>query len=141
MPDFKLEDCISSNSEIEGKHCPPAFQIRKTEDSVTFYKKDYKTVFDVRKFPVISQVINIDKDLRAKLQIIGIPLPLLKWFVEGRSAKLVKILILDYFLIYLSYEGENIHSEFINNFEGDSITASHRDNLPVLYKYGVMLFC
>ena len=36
--DFKLEDCMSSNAEIEGKHCPPAFQIRKTEDSVTFYK-------------------------------------------------------------------------------------------------------
>ena len=38
LPDFKLEDCISSNTEIEGKHCPPAFQIRKTEDSVTFNK-------------------------------------------------------------------------------------------------------
>ena len=38
LPDFKLEDCISSNAEIEEKHCPPAFQIRKTEDSVTFYK-------------------------------------------------------------------------------------------------------
>ena len=38
LPDFKLEVCISPNTEIEGKHCPPAFQIRKTEDSVTFYK-------------------------------------------------------------------------------------------------------
>ena len=28
----------SSNAEIEGKHCPPAFQIRKTKDSVTFCK-------------------------------------------------------------------------------------------------------
>ena len=36
---------------------------------------------------------------------------------------------------------KNIHSEFMNNFEGDSITANHRDNLPVLYKYGAMLFC
>ena len=36
---------------------------------------------------------------------------------------------------------KNIHSEFLNNFEGDSITANHRDNLPVLYKYGAMLFC
>ena len=34
----------------------------------------------------------------------------------------------------------NIHSEFMNNFEVDSITANHRDNLPVLYKYGAMLF-
>ena len=63
-------------------------------------------MFDGRKFPVISQVINIDKDLRAKLQIIGIPLPLLKWFVEGRSAKQVKIPILDYYPIYLSNEAE-----------------------------------
>ena len=61
-------------------------------------------MFDVRKFPVISQAINIDKDLRLKLQINGIPVPLLKWFVEGRSAKLVKITILDHFLIYLSNE-------------------------------------
>ena len=28
---------------------------------------------------------------------------------------------------------KNIHSEFMNNL-GDSITANHRDNLPVLYK-------
>ena len=63
-------------------------------------------MFDVKKFPVISQVINIDKDLRAKLQINGIPLSLLKWFVEGRGAKLVKFSILDYFSIYLSNEVE-----------------------------------
>ena len=31
-------NCISSNAEIEGKHCPPAFQIRNIEDSITFYK-------------------------------------------------------------------------------------------------------
>ena len=36
---------------------------------------------------------------------------------------------------------KNIHSEFINNLEGDSITANHRENLPVLNKYGAMLFC
>ena len=36
---------------------------------------------------------------------------------------------------------KNIHSEFMNNLEGDSITANQRDNLPVLYKYGAMLFC
>ena len=63
-------------------------------------------MFDVRKFPVISQVINIDKDLRANLQINGIPLSLLKWFVEGRGAKLVKFSILYYFSIYLSNEVE-----------------------------------
>ena len=102
LPDFKLEDYISSNAEIEGKHCPPACQIRKTEDSVTFYK----TVFEVRKFPVISQAINIDKELRVKLQINGIPVPLLKQFVEGCNAKLVKFSILDYFPIYLSNEAE-----------------------------------
>ena len=36
---------------------------------------------------------------------------------------------------------KNIHSEFMNNFEGDSITANHKDNLSVPYKYGAMLFC
>ena len=36
---------------------------------------------------------------------------------------------------------KNIHSEFMNSLEGDSITANHRDKLPVLYEYGVMLFC
>ena len=36
---------------------------------------------------------------------------------------------------------KNIHSEFMNNLEGGSITANHRDNLPVLYKYGAILFC
>ena len=33
---------------------------------------------------------------------------------------------------------ENIHLQFMNNLEGDSITANHRDNLPALYKYGAM---
>ena len=36
---------------------------------------------------------------------------------------------------------KNIHSEFMNNLEGDSITANHRDNLSVPYKYGAMIFC
>ena len=36
---------------------------------------------------------------------------------------------------------KNIHSEFINNLEGYSMSANHRNNLPVLYKYGAMLFC
>ena len=36
---------------------------------------------------------------------------------------------------------KNFHSEFMNNLEGESITANHRDNLPVLNKYGAMLFC
>ena len=78
LPDFKIEDCISPNAEIEGKHCPLAFQIRKTEYSVANVLQDHKTVFEVRKFPVISQAINIGKDLRVKLQINGIPVPLLK---------------------------------------------------------------
>ena len=102
MPDFKHEDCISSNVEIEGKHCPLAFQIRKTEDSVTFYK----TVFEVRKFPVISQAINIDKDLRVKLQINGIPVPLRNLLKCVHNKKLVKFSILDYFPLYLSNEAE-----------------------------------
>ena len=50
--------------------------------------------------------MNIDNDLRVKLQINGIPVPLLKKFVEGRNAKLVKFSILDYFPIYLSNEAE-----------------------------------
>ena len=33
-------------------------------------------------------------------------------------------------------ELKNIYSGFLNNFEGESITANHRVNLPVLYKYG-----
>ena len=32
----------------------------------------------------------------------------------------------------------NIHSEFMNNLEGDSITVNHRDNLPVFNKYRAM---
>ena len=32
---------------------------------------------------------------------------------------------------------KNIHPKFMNNFEGDSISANHRENLPVLYKYGL----
>ena len=63
-------------------------------------------MFEVRKFPIISQAININKDLNVKLQIKGIPVPLLKKFVEGCNAKLVKFSMLDYFPIYLSNEAE-----------------------------------
>ena len=45
--------------------------------------QDYKSVFYVRKFPVISQAINIDKDMRVKLQINGIPVPLLSCLLKG----------------------------------------------------------
>ena len=62
---LNLEDCMSSNAEIEGKHCTRAFQSRR----FSIVKQDYKTVFDVRNIPVISQAINIDKDLCIKLQI------------------------------------------------------------------------
>ena len=67
-----LKTFISSNAEIEGKHCPPAFQ------RFSNILQDYKTVFEVRKFPFISQATNIDKDLRVKLQINGILVPLLE---------------------------------------------------------------
>ena len=55
----------------------------------------------------------------------------------------MKFSILDYFPIYLSNDAEkySLRILFLNNLEGDSITANHRDNLPVLYKYGAMLFC
>ena len=33
----------------------------------------YKNASDVKNFPVISQAINMDKDLHVKLQINGIP--------------------------------------------------------------------
>ena len=33
------------------------------------------------------------------------------------------------------------NSRFLNNLEGYSITANHWDYLPVLFKYGAMLFC
>ena len=104
--------------------------------------QNYKTVFDVRKFPVISQAINIDKDLRAKLQINGIPVPLLKWFVEGRSAKLVKIPILGLFP-HLSQQWSwkiSTQNSWITLKETVLLQITGTTSL-VLYKYGAMLFC
>ena len=51
---------------------------KSVKPNIQYILQDYKTVFEVRKSPVISQAINNDKDLRVKLQINGIPVPLLK---------------------------------------------------------------
>ena len=78
LPDFKLEKCISSNAEIEGKHYPPAFQIRKTENSVTFYKIT-RLCLKSENFQLFLKL----STLLVKLQINDIPVPLLSNLLKG----------------------------------------------------------
>ena len=103
FPNFQREDNIPTFEDIEEKHCPPGFQICKSESAISFYK----TTFDANNFPVISQTIHIDKDLHVKLQSNGNPAPLPKWFTTGHNAKLTKLSMLENFPAYLTNKAEN----------------------------------
>ena len=96
LSDFQREDSIQTFADIRRKHCPPGFQVRKTENAITLYKR----VFDDRNFPIISQTMNIDKDLHANLQGNCIAVPLYKWFIEGYNAKLVKFFMPKIFQLF-----------------------------------------
>ena len=69
----------------------------------------YRTVFDEKTdLPSICECIKIDADLLVKLQhrlwlqYNGNSLPLPKWFVHGRSAKLTRISMLQNLPTYIS---------------------------------------
>lgn len=101
--DFQREDQILNLDDLKEKHCPPGFQISISEDTVTFYK----TTFDINKFPVISQAIQINKELKVKLSSNGIPAPLPRWFRVGHNAKLTKFSMLENFPAYLTSLAES----------------------------------
>ena len=103
--DFDNQDLIRSLNEIDVvKHCPAGYQGKKNESTVLFYRTDFdeKTGFA----SVIAGIL-IDKNLHVKLQCNGLPVPLPKWFVTARSAKLTRFSMLFNFPAYLANQAEN----------------------------------
>ena len=90
FPEFQREEQIFNLDDIKEKHCPPGFQISISQDKVPVYK----STFDINKFPVISQAIQINKELKVKLSSNGIPAPLPRWFSVGHNAKPNKLSVL-----------------------------------------------
>ena len=86
--------------------------MKKTPECIVFYN----LVFDPDTgFPNIFESIRVDTELHVQLQYNGNHVPLPPWFVEGRSARLTRISMLDNFLPpYIrnvaSYDGNNDHS-------------------------------
>ena len=97
---FNKSDLINELKDIDGvKHCPAGFQFKRNENSIIFYR----TVFDEKTdFPSICECIKIDADLHVKLQYNGNSLPLPKWLVHGRSAKLTRISMLQNLPSYIA---------------------------------------
>ena len=56
LSDFQRENCIPTFADI-GNNCPLGFQVAKTEDVLTFYKK----IFDDRNFFKLSTSTKICK--------------------------------------------------------------------------------
>ena len=138
LPEFHREDRFSTFEDIGVKHCLSGFQVRKTENSITFYK----TEFDEKNFPAVSQAINIDINLHVKLQINGTPVPLPKWFVEGSNAKWTKVIILENLPVYLTNEAEKYSPTILNElqkrkFYSNSITQPPYS--PELLTYALLL--
>ena len=138
LPEFHREDRISTFEDIGAKHCLSGFQVRKTENSIIFYK----TEIDEKNFPTVSQAINIDINLHVKLQINGIPVPLPKWFVEGGNAKLTKFSILENLPVYLTNEAEKYPPTILDELQKRKFYANSNRQPPYspeLLRYALLL--
>ena len=84
----------------------PPFQSVKPKDWVTFNKITRLCLKSENFQLFLKQPTSTKICVQSFKSMVRIPVPLLKWFVEGCNAKLVKFSILDYFPIYLSNEPE-----------------------------------
>ena len=96
-PDFQRDDLIHNIGDLKEQNCPHGFQININEDSVCFYKIN----FDNKNYPIMSQTIHVNKELKVKLACNGIPAPLPRWFTQGHNAKLTKFSMLENFPVLL----------------------------------------
>ena len=102
---------ISDFSTLAVSHSPEGFSCKKTPECIIFYN----LVFDPDTgFPNIFESIRVDTELHVQLQYNGNHVPLPPWFVEGRSARLTRISMLDNLSPYMrnvaSSDGNNDHS-------------------------------
>ena len=107
---FLQNDRILAFSTLTESHSPEGFSCKKTLECIIFYY----LVFDPDTgFPNIFESIRVDTELHVQLQYNGNHVPLPPWFVEGRSARLTRIGMLDNLPPYIrnvaSYDGNNDH--------------------------------
>ena len=98
LDSFCIHDRINSLDDLNQSHSPPGFEFRQFKVWVTFYRLK---LGNVPQFPTILESIRIEEDLHFQLQYNGIPFPLMSWFVNGHSAKLDKLSMLENFPPYI----------------------------------------
>ena len=98
LPTFlkQVDPVITSVFELES-HTPSGFSIRKTDDSIVFFRLE----FNENGFPRVCESIKINKELHVELQFNGNPVPLPPWFIKGRNATLTRVSMLENLPAYI----------------------------------------
>ena len=79
-------------TDITETNIPAGFRFKKEDNNIILYRL---VIDEDTSIPKILESIKIDTELHMQLQYNGMPIPLLKWFVEGQNAKLSRVSILE----------------------------------------------
>ena len=92
MDNFRERSTNTSLVDLNETAAPDGVQFKKSNDHPMFYN----LAFDKEtKFPKILESIKVDSGFHVQLQYNGIPVPLPQWFVQGHSAWLNKVSMLE----------------------------------------------
>ena len=103
---FHERDNITNLADLNETTAPNGFQFKKSNNHALFYN----LVFDEEtKFPKILESIKVDSDFHVKLQYSGIPAPLSQWFVQGHSAPLKIVSVLENLPAHFAFDNYTIN--------------------------------
>ena len=83
---FMKEDLCSHTNNFTEKHCPPGFSFNKLEESVIYYRLDFRN--GIMK---VKDLICISIDLKVILSYEGLPIPLPEWLRTSKSCKIIRV--------------------------------------------------
>ena len=112
LDSFCMHDRLNSLDDLNQSHSPPGFEFWQFEGCVIFYRLKFDNVLQ---FPTILESIRIDKELHVQLHYNGIPLPLPSSFVNGQSAKLDELSMLEKFPPYIRSTAIEINKFYLTN--------------------------
>jgi hypothetical protein len=108
---FGERDSITTLDDLNETVAPDGFQFKKSNDHVLFYNLVFDQETD---FPKILESIKVDSYLHVQLQYNGIPVALPQWFVQGHSARLEKVSMLENFPAYIRNVAIDNHNELLD---------------------------
>ena len=83
---FMKEDLCSHIYNFTEKHCPPGFSFNKLEESVVYYRLDFRN--GIMK---VKDLICISIDLKVTLSYEGMLIPLPEWLRTSKSCKITRV--------------------------------------------------